>query len=82
MKDLPLASCEEHVRALLRIPGCRVERKGAHVIVSREGSMFHASIPRHREVSRRLLANQLRLLGIDQAEYAAAFRKRRGPRPR
>jgi hypothetical protein len=75
-KDLPLASGAEHVKAFRRIRGCRIERGGTHVIVSRTGYDAHVSIPQHREVSRPLLLKQLRLLGIDESVYVDAFKKK------
>ena len=78
LRDLPLAAGSAHVAALERC-GWRCTRRSAknHYILEREGVEEILSIPDHKEVKRQLLQAQIRLAGISESEYLAAFYKRR-----
>ena len=74
-KNLPVASGVRHVKAL-NLLGWDTREVGAHIILGKAGSPNNLSIPNHDEVKRQLLAAQLKVAGISEAQYLAAFHGR------
>jgi hypothetical protein len=78
-KDLPLASGDEHVKAFGRLGWklcLKTKRKNAHLLLEKDGETATLSIPAHDEVKRALLQKQIRLAGISETDYVAAFHKK------
>lgn len=69
-----MASGEKHAKAFGRC-GWTIARAGAHIVLTKDGCPHALSIPNHAEVKRALLQKQIRLAGLSEAEYLAAFRQ-------
>ena len=76
IKDLPLAPGRQHVKAFEAL-GWTVRRsaKNHFVLTSSAHPAVHLSIPDHRQVDRRTLKAQVRLVGISDRAYRQAFDK-------
>lgn len=74
-KNLPLASAAKHARAFERL-GWKVDRAHNHIVLTKPGIPFAPCLPDHDEVSRALLAKQLKGAGISEEEYVAAFKQK------
>ena len=74
--NLPLASGADHVKAFAVFgwtwDGKRRGR-GSHFILTKPGMRPTLSIPDHREVKRTLIAAQIALACIAEADYVSAF---------
>lgn len=73
--DLPVASGAQHVKAFGQFGWELRPAKRNHFVLHKPGHAAHISIPNHREVKRALLAKQLKLAGITEAAYCAAFER-------
>jgi predicted RNA binding protein YcfA (HicA-like mRNA interferase family) len=76
MSDLPCGGATRHVRALKRL-GWQVARTtGSHIILTKVGHRATLSIPNHpgKDLSRRLLARQLKVAGISDHEYLDVYK--------
>jgi hypothetical protein len=75
--NLPVASGEKHAQAFERCGWTRLTRRGRgkHFLLTKAGATPTLSIPDHPEVKRALLAAQLKLAGISEADYLANFRR-------
>jgi hypothetical protein len=71
-KNLPLASGIEHAAAFERC-GWTCRKKGNHLILTKPGFAATLSIPNHREVKRTIVQAQMKLGGLTEAQYLAAF---------
>lgn len=75
-QELPLASCERHARAFVRLGWeikSRRRGKGSHILLEKEGAV-PLTIPGHREVKRSVLATLIAQGGHTHEEYLRAFR--------
>ena len=72
LRDIPSASGDKHAEAFTRC-GCEIRRKGTHIILAKPGCPYNLSIPRHKQVSKALIAKQLKLAEITVDEYREAF---------
>lgn len=78
MPKLPLLSGEEIVKALRRsekLAYCGIGKN--HAVFKMIDQPFNISIPMHREVSRFLLNDQLKLAGISKDEFLRLLKRRR-----
>jgi hypothetical protein len=78
LSDLPLASGDQHARAFERCGWVRDTKRrgrGTHILLSRAGVRAVLSIPPKPEVSRALIAGQIKIAGLTQAEYLECFHK-------
>jgi hypothetical protein len=74
--NLPLASGKEHVAAFARlgwIPDQKRRGRGAHLLLTKPGVRATLSIPDVREVKRTIIAAQIRLACVSEAQYLKAF---------
>lgn len=67
----------EIVKALRRSNKLSLKTIQTHAIFDVVGSPYNISIPMHREVSRFLLKDQLRLAGISEDEFLLLLKKKR-----
>jgi hypothetical protein len=78
LSDLPLASGDKHAACFVRFGWIRDPKRrgrGTHILPTEPGVRATLSIPNHREVKRTIIAELIKLAGIDQAEYLEKFKK-------
>jgi predicted RNA binding protein YcfA (HicA-like mRNA interferase family) len=76
LSNLPLASGKEHVAAFKRLGWtCDLKRRGrgVHFLLTKAGIRYTLSIPNEREVKRTIIASQIKLAGVSEAQYLQAF---------
>ena len=74
LKDLPLAKGKQHVKALQSLGWViRRSEKNHFVLTHPEHPFIHLSIPDHKEVDRRTLGSQVRLMKLTDKQYRAIF---------
>ncbi len=75
LRDLPLDTCERHIRAFGRFGWKETRRTGGHAILEKRGHPATLSIPcSSRPVKRKLLKALLDLAGISIDDYRKKFR--------
>ncbi len=78
--DLPLANAEAHCRAFERLGWVRDQKRrgrGVHILLTKPGMRPTLSIPIQREVKRTIIAKQISLAGVTEADYLLAFHEKR-----
>lgn len=78
LSNLPLASGEKHAATFERFGWVRDYKRrgrGVHILLTKQGVRATLSIPNEREVKRTIIAAQIALAGITEADYLAKFRK-------
>ena len=75
LRDLPLANGQQHARAFERCGWVRVRQSGSHMILTKPGHRAALSIPDHAQVKRTLIARLIKVAGLTEEEYLAAFRR-------
>jgi HicA toxin of bacterial toxin-antitoxin, len=74
--NLPLACGDAHASAFERLGWIRDHKRrgrGKHILLTKPGMRPTLSIPDHHEVKRTIIASQIKIAGILEAEYIAAF---------
>jgi predicted RNA binding protein YcfA (HicA-like mRNA interferase family) len=68
MPKLPVISGPEAVKAFQKA-GWTLRRLGPHLILTKEGSKDHLSVPNHRVLDRGTLRSLIRLSGLSVEEF-------------
>ncbi|MEW6095799.1 MAG: type II toxin-antitoxin system HicA family toxin [bacterium] len=74
LSELPKCSGLQTANTLVRF-GWVIRKKGTHIVLTKEGSRIHLSIPNHRQVDRALLHEQLKKAGIKDKDFKEMFDK-------